>query len=242
MTTKQDVTKEPRAVVWDLDGVLVDSAAAHNVSWQAMSKRFGVAYDADRDFPNIFGKHNTDIMGMLWQITDPARVAEMAEAKETAFRREATQLKPLPGVVELVQELARRGWKQAIGSSAPMENIRVLLDATGVKPYMQAIASGDDVTAGKPDPQVFLIAFERLGVSPRNGVVIEDAPAGIQAGVRASAATLGVTTTQTVEALQSAGADRVVASLADVTVDELEELVRLHQGKNRDSASIMPGG
>ena len=231
MTTNLGTTESPRAVVWDLDGVLVDSAAAHNVSWQTMSERFGVAYDPDRDFPSIFGKHNTDIMEMLWQITDPARVAEMADAKETTFRAEATQLKPLPGVVELVRALALRGWKQAIGSSAPMANIRVLLDATGVGPYMQAIASGDDVTAGKPDPQVFLIAFERLGVSPRNGVVIEDAPAGIQAGVRAGAATLGVTTTQTTEALQSAGADRVVASLVDVTVDDLEQLVRLHQGK-----------
>ncbi len=231
MTSYGSKTGEPRAVVWDLDGVLVDSAQAHNLSWQELSESYGVPYDPDKDFPTIFGKHNTDIMNMLWQITDPAHVAKMANAKETAFRREATKLKPLPGVVELVQELARRGWKQAIGSSAPMENIRVLLEATGVGPYMQAIASGDDVTAGKPDPQVFLIAFERLGVSPENGIVIEDAPAGIQASVRAGAATLGVTTTQTEATLQSAGADRVVNSLADVSVDNLEELVEMHQGR-----------
>lgn len=231
MTSSRHTEQEPRAIVWDLDGVIVDSAEAHNRSWQALSQRYGLPYDPDGDFRNIFGKHNTNIMSMLWQITDPARVAEMADAKETAFRREATTLKPLPGVVELVRELARRGWKQAIGSSAPVENIRVLLEATGVGPYMQAIASGDDVTAGKPDPQVFLIAFERLGVSPRDGVVIEDAPAGIQAGVSAGAATLGVTTTQSVEALQSAGANRVVDSLANISVDDLEELVRLRQGR-----------
>ncbi|MDQ3704157.1 MAG: HAD family phosphatase [Chloroflexota bacterium] len=231
MTSSHNLKEEPRAVVWDLDGVLVDSAEAHNRSWQALSQRYGLPYDPEVDFRNIFGKHNTDIMNMLWRITDPARVAEMADAKETAFRREATRLRPLPGVVELVRELARRGWKQAIGSSAPVENIRVLLEATGVGPYMRAIASGDDVTAGKPDPQVFLIAFERLGVSPRNGVVIEDAPAGVQAGVSAGAATLGVTTTQSVEALQSAGADRVVNSLADISVDDLEALVRLRQGR-----------
>ncbi len=226
------MSEEQRAVVWDLDGVLVDSAEAHNASWVAMSKKYDLPYDPERDFSRIFGKHNTDIMSMLWQITDPERVAEMADAKETSFRSEATRLRALPGVVELVQELARRGWKQAIGSSAPMENIRVLLEATGVGSYMQAIASGDDVTAGKPDPQVFLIAFERLGVPPSNGVVIEDAPSGIQAGVRAGAATLGVTTTQTIEALQEAGADRIVASFADVSVDDLEELVRLRQDRS----------
>ncbi len=232
MTSRDSTEEEQRAVVWDLDGVLVDSAEAHNASWTAMSKKYGLPYDPERDFSKIFGKHNTDIMSMLWQITEPGRVAEMADAKETSFRSEATRLKALPGVVELVRELARRGWKQAIiGSSAPMENICVLLEATGVGPYMQAIASGDDVTAGKPDPQVFLIAFERLGVPPRNGVVIEDAPAGIQAGVKAGAATLGVTTTQTIEALQEAGANRVVASLVDISLDDLEELVRLHQDK-----------
>ena len=232
MTNNEETMEEPRAVVWDLDGVIVDSGAAHNVSWQALSERYGLAYDPDKDFPNIFGKHNTDIISMLWQITEPGQVAEMAGAKETAFRSEAAQLKPLPGVVELVQELARRGWKQAIGSSAPMENIRMLLDSTGVGSHMQAIASGDDVTAGKPDPQVFLIAFERLGVSPGNGVVVEDAPVGIQAGVRAGAATLGVTTTQSAETLQAAGAQRIVDNLAGITVDDLEELVRVHQGKS----------
>lgn len=219
-----------RAVVWDLDGVLVDSGAAHNLSWQVMAQQYGVPYDPDVDFRNIFGKHNTDIIGSLWQITDPDRVAELADAKEIAFRSEAANLKPLPGVVDLVQELERQGWKQAIGSSAPLENVRVLLEVLQIGDYMQAIASGDDVTAGKPDPQVFLIAFERLGVSPEDGVVVEDAPAGIQAGVRAGAATLGVTTTQTAETLEKAGADRVVASLADVTVDDLEVLVRQHQG------------
>src|SRR5438132_8760746 len=115
----------------------------------------------------------------------------MAQSKAGWFRKGAVSLKPLPGVMEDMRELAARGWKQAIGSSARIENIRLLLDATGLDGYMQAIASGNDVTRGKPDPQVFLVAFERLGVDPRNGVVIEDAPSGIKAGIAAGAATLG---------------------------------------------------
>jgi beta-phosphoglucomutase len=125
-----------------------------------------------------------------------------------------------------MEELARSGWKQAIGSSAPMENIRLLVSAAGVDKYMQAIVSGDDVSKGKPDPQVFLMAFERLGVDPRNGVVIEDAPAGIQAGLRAGAATVGVATTQPPEVLREAGAHLVVNSLTELSLRDLEELVQ----------------
>lgn len=222
-----------RAVVWDLDGVLVDSGAVHDLSWREMANRYGVPYDPEVDFPRIFGKHNTDIINQLWGITDPERVAEMAEAKETAFRAGARTLKPLPGVVELVRELQARGWKQGIGSSAPMKNIDVLLEALELRDSFQSIASGDDVTAGKPDPQVFLLAFERLGVRPESGVVVEDAPAGIEGGVRAGAATLGVTTTQQRETLLAAGADRVVDSLAEVSVSDLEALIQARQARTR---------
>src|SRR5215203_3521898 len=174
-----------RAVVWDLDGVIVDSGQAHNASWIEMAREFNVPYDPDKDFRDMFGRHNTDIIGGLWDITDPDEVARMADTKESLFRREAMQLKALPGVTTLMESLRSAGWKQAIGSSAPLANIDVLLEATGLGDYMDAISSGDDVKVGKPDPTVFLIAFERLGVDPHDGVVIEDAPAGVEAAKRA---------------------------------------------------------
>jgi beta-phosphoglucomutase len=220
----------PGAVVWDLDGVIVDSAEAHNDSWAAMAREFGVPYDPDRDFKGIFGRHNTDIISSLWGITDPTEIEGMAGSKERSFREAATALKPLPGVLDLMESLHHAGWKQAIGSSAPMENIRVLLKAAGVERYIDAITSGDDVTEGKPNPQVFLLAFERLGANAHDGVVIEDAPAGIEAGKRAGAATLGVTTTQTATTLQEAGADRVVDSFKDVSVEDLEVLITGREG------------
>ena len=217
--------KMERAVAWDVDGVIVDSAAAHNASWVAMAREFGVEYDPERDFRALFGRHNTDIISSLWGVTDADEIERMALSKETHFRKAATELRPLAGVVDLMSELARRGWKQAIGSSAPLENITLLLSATGLFNYIDAIASGDDVANGKPDPEVFLLAFNRLGVEPAQGVVIEDAPAGVQAGVRAGASCVGVTNTQTQEALQEAGAHLVVNSLAGISVDDLERLV-----------------
>jgi HAD superfamily hydrolase (TIGR01509 family) len=218
-----------RAVVWDLDGVIVDSGQAHNASWVEMARRFNVPYDPDKDFRAMFGRHNTDIIGGLWDITDPDTVARMAGTKESLFRQEAMQLKALPGVIALVESLRSAGWKQAIGSSAPLANIIVLLEATGLGDYMDAISSGDDVEVGKPDPTVFLIAFERLGVDPHDGVVIEDAPAGVQAAKRAGAVCLAVTNTQSRQTLESAGADLIVDSLEEVSVQTLDKLVSRSQ-------------
>jgi HAD superfamily hydrolase (TIGR01509 family) len=224
---------EQRAVVWDLDGVIVDSAEAHNESWVVMARHYGVPYDPDNDFVRIFGRHNNDIISSMWDVTDQARIDEMAEVKESSFREAAARLKPLPGVVALMKALREADWKQAIGSSAPILNIDALLDATGLREYMDAISSGDDVTEGKPNPQVFLIAFERLGVYPRDGVVIEDAPAGVLGGKRAGAAVLGITTTQTEETLREAGANRVVASLEEIAVADLETLVQANREPTR---------
>lgn len=216
---------EQRAVVWDLDGVIVDSGEAHNASWGVMAREFNVRYDPDRDFKTIFGRHNSEIITSMWGVTDPAQIERMTESKERSFRSSAATLKALPGVIDLMESLQAAGWKQAIGSSAPMKNIAILLKATGAGRYMQAIVSGDDVKRGKPDPEVFVLAFEWLGVYPTHGVVIEDAPAGIQAGNAAGAATLAVTNTQTADALHSAGATLVVDSLVGLAAGDLDVMV-----------------
>ena len=109
---------------------------------------------------------------------------------------------------------------------AARKNIQLLLAVTGLTTYMEGIASGEDVTRGKPDPQVFLLAFQRLGVSPRDGVVIEDAPSGVQAAIAAGAASVGITNTQTEQTLREAGADLVVPTLEGLAVRVLEDLVR----------------
>src|SRR4051812_37153601 len=124
-----------RAVVWDLDGVIVDSGDAHNVSWNLMATEFGVPYDPHSDFKGIFGRHNTDIISSLWQVNDPDEIERMASRKEILFREAARKLKPLPGVMDLVRSLQEAGWKQGIGSSAPLENIRLLLDVCGLTGY-----------------------------------------------------------------------------------------------------------
>jgi beta-phosphoglucomutase len=215
-----------KAVVWDLDGVLVDSSDAHKASWVEMAREWDVRYDADKDFPATFGRHNSDIITLLWGVTDPKVIGAMAETKEGYFRHSAVALKPLPGAIELVNKLRRAVWKQGIGSSAPLKNIQVVLQAIGLEGQMDVIASGDDVTIGKPDPQVFLVALQRLGVEPARGVVVEDAIAGVQAAKSAGAVCIGVTNSHGADALKEAGADLLVHSLTEVTVATFEHLIR----------------
>jgi beta-phosphoglucomutase len=222
-----------KAVVWDMDGVIADSADAHNASWTAMAREYGLPYDPNKDFRAIFGRHNTDIISSLWQVTDPEQVEKLALNKETHFRQSAAALRPLPGVLELMTALQAAGWKQGIGSSAPPENLDLLISATGISQYIDAVASGADVAVGKPNPQVFLVAFERLGVEPRNGVVIEDAPAGVQAALAAGAVCLAVTNTQPADRLADAGADLIVESLVGMTVEQLERLIERDQARRK---------
>jgi beta-phosphoglucomutase len=131
------------------------------------------------------------------------------------------------GAAGLIRGLHQAGARLAIGSSGPRENIELVVGAMDVAKYISAIVSGDDVSRGKPDPQVFMLAAERLGVRPARCVVIEDAPVGVQAARAAGMRTVGVLMYHPAEALQ--GADYMVQRLADLTVERVISLARDHR-------------
>ena len=143
----------------------------------------------------------------------PERIDQIARAKEELYRRLVREggLEPLPGVRRWSERMARDGWRQAIASSAPRENIDVALAAIGLAPCIQAIVSAEDVALGKPDPQVFLTAAARLCSRPAQSIVVEDAPAGIEAARRAGMPSIGVRRQGS-----PLTADLAVASLAEL--------------------------
>jgi HAD superfamily hydrolase (TIGR01509 family) len=132
-------------------------------------------------------------------------------------------MKPLPGVTELIKALAEGGFKQALGSSAPIENIRLIIKSLGIADAFQAIVSGEEVTEGKPGPQGFLLAARKLVIEPRDCVVIEDAVAGVTAAKRAGMRCVAVTNTHPWGSL--AEADLIVDTLEVVTPSVLEGLL-----------------
>jgi len=211
------------AVIWDMDGVIADTAPYHLRAWQKAFRKKGVDYTRE-DFQHSFGQRNDNIIrNALGEQTPESEIETIAREKEAIFRKLAKQnIKPLPGAIELIKSLKKHGVKMAIASSAPIENIRLILQSLGIANCFHAIVSGQDVTEGKPSPQVFRLAAKRLGVKPENCVVIEDAVAGVMAAKRAGMRCIAVTNTHPGNSL--AEADLIVDTLEEVTADNLDEL------------------
>src|SRR5580704_1629531 len=174
------------AVLWDMDGTLVDSEEFHWLSWRHTMAAEGLPITRDQ-FVVTFGQRNDSILPhWLGAGATPDRIQHVGDAKEALYRKlvRDSGIAPLPGAAEWVGRLQRGKWRQAVASSAPRANIDVVLEVIGLVRCFQAIVSAEDVTAGKPDPQVFLTAASRLETPPAQCVVVEDAAAGVEAARR----------------------------------------------------------
>jgi len=212
----------PGAVLWDMDGTLVDSEEYHWYSWRDSMALEGITITHDQ-FIRTFGQRNDSILPKwLGDGATADRIARIGDAKEELYRKLVREgnLKPLPGVMEWIQRLHDQGWVQAIASSAPRANIDAVLEVIGLAGQFQAAVSAEDVTAGKPDPQVFLTAASRLNMPPARCIVVEDAIPGVEAAHRAGMRCIGVSRTGTL------AADVVVRSLADLPLNAFEDLGR----------------
>jgi HAD superfamily hydrolase (TIGR01509 family) len=213
-----------KSVLWDLDGTLVDSEQYHWLAWRDTMSAEGVALTHE-EFLKTFGLRNDAIVPQWIPGVTPERTDRIARAKEQLYRRLVREggLHPLPGARHWTERLAREGWRQAIASSAPRENVDAVLAAIGLAPCFQAIVSAEDVTRGKPDPQVFLTAAGLLGSVPAQSVVVEDAPAGIEAARRAGMASIGVRRHGS-----PLPADLAVSSLTDLPANAFQSLLTGH--------------
>ena len=214
------LTSKDKAVIWDMDGVVADTAPYHFKAWQRVFKKRGVEF-TEADFRRNFGRRNdTIIRDILGESLSQSEVDAIVSEKEEGFRhRVRHNIKPLPGAIELIKSLREHGFSIALASSAPIENIRLVLKGLGISNYFQAIVWGREVKEGKPSPQGFLLAAKKLGVAPGNCIVIEDAVAGVTAAKRAGMRCLAVTNTHPRMSLMEA--DLVVDTLEAVTVDDL---------------------
>lgn len=188
---------QTKAVIWDLDGTLINSVDHHWDAWREVMAAENITLTFD-DFVADFGKRNDEILlGRIDPQMSDAEVARISLAKEEAYRRfmRTKGLVLLPGAENWLRQLKADGWRQALGTSAPQGNIDAVFDVLSIATFFDAVMSSEQVKAGKPSPDVFLAAAERMKVAPEHCIVVEDAPAGIEAACRAGMKSVGVLTT-----------------------------------------------
>jgi beta-phosphoglucomutase len=214
------------AVIFDMDGVLVDSSEAHFRAWAAVGAEIGVSYTREL-FDRTFGMHNRQTIPLwLGRSVPDEEIRGLALRKESHYREEARQsLRAIPGAVDLVNRLAQNGFRLAVGSSGPAANISLGLELLGISSYFHGLSSGDQVKEGKPHPAIFLNAAKVLNVEPSACIVIEDAPQGVEAAHRAGMKAVALPTSRPPDAL--AAADWVVAGHEDITPDALRRLLSI---------------
>jgi HAD superfamily hydrolase (TIGR01509 family) len=214
-------------VLFDWDGVVIDSSSQHERSWDLLAAERGLTLP-EGHFKAGFGKKNEVIIPALGWGSDPSIVKELADRKEELYRElvAAEGVVVLPGARELLLGLKESGIPRAVGSSTPRGNLDALFAATGLDALFDAVVCGTDVTHGKPDPEVFLKGAALLGLAPERCIVIEDAFAGIEAARRGGMKVVGVATTNPLSSLLGCGdCDLAVESLIEVTPVVLAKLM-----------------
>ena len=221
-----DTDRRVYAVLWDVDGVVIDSAEQHRQAWERLAAENGLPY-SDAAFWASFGRRNADVIPAMFGVAGPPeRIETLADRKETLYRAlVAEQGRALPGAVELMAALHAAGYREALASSAPRENIRLIVELLGLAPYLQATVSGESVAHGKPAPDIFLAAAQAVGVASARCLVIEDAPAGVQAAHAAGMKCLAVRRAGQPDAAGLEAADALVSSLTEASVALVDQLL-----------------
>ena len=224
MLNATNVNPANRAVLWDMDGVLVDSAEYHFLAWQDTLRDLESHHLTEAAFRQTFGQRNDTVLRNLFGQDYPDhRIASVADVKEASYRHHVRErgIQPLPGVLHWLGALRDTGWQQSVASAAPLANVHAIVEALGIGEYFAALTSAEDVTRGKPDPQVYLLAAARVNTAPARAIVVEDAPAGTEGARRAGMACIGVLSSH--PHLQ---ADIVVKTLDELPADAFEKLIR----------------
>ena len=211
-------------VIFDIDGVLLDSYKMHYECWRIIAEKHSI-YVSEKEFDSLFGRRGSEIVREIWGKDLPGEQVVAIHRQKQALYRENLQrnFPEMDGAIQLIDALAAEGFVLGIGSSAPPENVEMSLNGLGRAKSFKAVVTGSDVTRGKPDPQVFLLAAQRMGLEPADCAVIEDALAGIAAALAGGMTAIALAGTAPPESLTMA--DLVVTSLGQLTPKQISELI-----------------
>ncbi len=211
-----------KAVIFDMDGVLVDNSKVHDETWKIVCKRYGKTSSEDK-IKNIFGGTNKVFVEQLLGITDPQEIQKIAKEKEALYREVFQKnIKAPDGLLSLLFELRKRNIRLAVATSGPTENLDFVLDNLDIRHFFDALIDESQVTEGKPNPEIYLKAAQKLNCDSKDCIAIEDSLFGIQAAKNAGMKVVAITTSFPEEKLIQA--DKIIKSFTDISAEEILQL------------------
>ena len=217
------------ALLFDLDGTLVDSDAEHLIAFQRVFAPHGVALDRAEYAANIMGASNAMIASRYLSHLSLVERAATLDAKEAAYRDALGEIEPILGALALLDFADRRGLKRAVVTNAPRANAEKVLSALRIGRRLPIVVIGGELPRSKPDPLPYLTAIERTGASAAHSVAFEDSLSGVRAAAAAGLTVVGMTTTLDSKTLIEAGAAFAASNFTDPRIFELIEM-RLTSG------------
>lgn len=218
----------PFAVLFDMDGVLIDNTNFHINAWLQFSQHHNRPITKEQYLENINGRVSADAMAyMFGRTVSPDELVEFTEEKEGIYRElYGPHLRPTTGLIPFLDALKVENVPLAVGTSAPVSNVLFTLDGLSIRSYFDAIVDSSMIRHGKPNPEIYLTAADRVSIDPARCVIFEDALAGIEAGRRAGMTVIALATTHTHDELKNSGAALIVDDFTGLTVDVVRTLVR----------------
>ena len=216
------------AALFDMDGVLIDNTDFHINAWLQFAQHHGRSLTKEQYVENINGRVSADAMTYVFQRPiSPGELIVLTEEKEAIYRElYRPHLQPAPGLLDFLTALKAQQVKLAVGTSAPESNVLFTLDGLPLRPFFDAVVDASMIRRGKPDPEIYRTAAERVSILPAQCVVFEDAFAGIEAGLRAGMSVVALATTHTRDELADTGASLIVDDFVGLTPDAVRALIQ----------------
>ncbi|MBW4469468.1 MAG: HAD-IA family hydrolase [Stenomitos rutilans HA7619-LM2] len=202
------------AILYDLDGTLVNTDPVHFQVWQAMLQAVGLEIDEPFYQTKISGRLNPAIVQDLLPHLSSTEQEQFIAQKEASFREQAPHLTPLAGLGEILQWAITQGIKQGVVTNAPTENVYHVLKALHLETTFDQVVIADELGIGKPDPAPYTHALKIFNLTPEQAIAFEDSPSGIRSAVSAGIPTVGIASTHNPQTLYSLGATLVVPNFA----------------------------
>lgn len=209
------------AILFDLDGTIVNTDPIHYQAWQKMLLRYDIEMDDKFYKSRISGRINPEIVKDILPHLSVAESEQLAEEKEALFRELASHLQPMSGLTQLLAWTETHQLKRALVTNAPRLNAEFMLKVLGINQAFHTIVLADDCRAGKPDPEPYQVALQNLGITAQQAIALEDSPSGIRAAVGAGISTIGITSTHEPQVLQQFGTLMAIPDFTDLQLWKL---------------------